>query len=125
MTHDGLKIVEVTHLTLHFGKLHVKHPVLIVNKIAHKLILGNDFLIQYKCDLLNSAKACVFGGEQVPYTLFRSTVKLNLPSYLLDNYHYWTVLGDGTSGSARRERTLRDKSDFLVRTNNFESKPNT
>ena len=53
-------------MTLHFGKLHVKHPVLIVDKIAHKFILGNDFLTQDKCDLLNAAKAIVFGGEQVP-----------------------------------------------------------
>ena len=69
VTHDGLKIVRVTHMTLHFGKLHVIHPVLIVDKIAHKFIHGNDFLTQYKCDLLNSAKSIVFGGEQVPYTL--------------------------------------------------------
>ena len=44
VTHDGLKIVGVTHMTLHFGKLHVKHPVHIVDKIAHKFILGNNFL---------------------------------------------------------------------------------
>ena len=79
MTHDGLKIVGVTQMTLHFGKLHVKHTMLIVDKIAHKFILGNDFLTQYKCDLLNSAKAIVFGREQVPYTLFRSTVNSMCP----------------------------------------------
>ena len=108
VTHDGLKIVGVTHMTLHFGKLHVKHPVLIVDKIADKFILGNDFLKQYKCDLLNSAKAIVFGGEQVPYTLFRSTVnsicpvicsttttigpheKMVLPAMLDANAHYAT-----------------------------------
>ena len=48
-------------MTLHFGNIHVKHPVLIVDKIAHKFILGNDFLKQYKCDLLNSTRAIVFG----------------------------------------------------------------
>ena len=74
VTHDGLKIVGVTQLTLHFGKLHVKHPVLIVDKIGHKFILGNDCLTQYKCDRLNSAKAIVFVGKLVPYTIFRSTV---------------------------------------------------
>ena len=74
VTHDGLKIVGITQLNLHFGMLNVKHPVLIVDKIAHKFILGNDFLTKYKCDLLNSAKVIVFGGQQVPYTLFRSTV---------------------------------------------------
>ena len=55
------------------------HPVLIVDKIAHKFILGNDFLTKYNCDLLNSAKAIVFGGQQVPYTLFRSTVNSICP----------------------------------------------
>ena len=79
MTLDRLKIVNVTHMTLHFGKLHVKHPVLILNKIAYKFILGNDFLTQYKCDLLNSARSIVFGGEQVPYTLLRSTVNSLCP----------------------------------------------
>ena len=66
-------------MTLHFGKLLVKHSVLIVDKIAHKFIVGNDFLTQYKCDLLNSAKAIVFGGEQILYTLFRSTVNSICP----------------------------------------------
>ena len=74
VTHDELNIVWVTQLTLHFRKLHVKHPVLIVDKTAHKFILGNDFLTQYKCDLLNFVRGIVFGGGQVPYTPFRSTV---------------------------------------------------
>ena len=55
LTHYGIKIMRVTQLTLHFGKLHVKHPVLIVDKIANEFIFGNDLLTQYKCDLLNSA----------------------------------------------------------------------
>ena len=46
VTHDGLKIVGVTHMTLHLGKLHVKHPALIVDKIANKFIFGNEFLTQ-------------------------------------------------------------------------------
>ena len=79
MTHDEQKIVGVTLSTLHFAKLDVKHPVLIVDKIAHKVILGNDFLTQNKCDLLNSARAIVCGGQQVPYTLFRSTINLICP----------------------------------------------
>ena len=61
--HDGLKIVKVTHMTLHFEKQHGKNLMLIVDKLAHKLIIGNEFLTQYKCDLLNSAKAIVFGNE--------------------------------------------------------------
>ena len=108
MTHDKLKIVGVTQLSFHFGKLHVEHPVLIVDKIAHKFILGNYFLTQYKCDLINSAKAIVFGGERVPYRLFRSTVnsicqvncsttttiglyeEIVLPALLDANAHYST-----------------------------------
>ena len=62
MTHDKLNIVGAIHMTLHFEKLHVKHLVLIVDKIARKFILGNDFLTQYKCDLLNSGRAIVFGN---------------------------------------------------------------
>ena len=61
-------------MILHFGKLQVKHLVLIVDKITHSFILGNDFLTEYKCDLLNCAKAIVFGGEHIPYVLFRFTV---------------------------------------------------
>ena len=68
VTHDKLKIMGVTQLKLHLVKLHVKHSVLIVDKIARKFILENDFLTQYKCVLLNSTKAIMFGGEQVPYT---------------------------------------------------------
>ena len=90
VTHDGLKIVGVTQLTLHFGNLHVKHPVFIVDKIAHKFILGNDFLTQYKCDILNSAKAIAFGGQHTVHT-FQIHSELNLPSDLLDNYHYRAV----------------------------------
>ena len=53
--------------------------MLIVDKIAHKFILRNDFLTQYKYDLLNSAKAIVFSGQHVPYTPFRFTVNLIFP----------------------------------------------
>ena len=108
MTNDGLKIVWVTRLTLQFGKVHVTNVVFFVDKIVHKFIFKNDFLTQYKCDLLNSAKAIVFDGEQVPYTIFRSTVnsiclviwsttttirpyeKIVLPGWLDANAHYAT-----------------------------------
>ena len=66
-------------MTLHFEILHVKHPLLIVDKIAHKFILGNDFLTQYKCDILNSVEAIVLYNELVPYTLFGSTVNSICP----------------------------------------------
>ena len=72
--HNKLQIVWVFQMTLHFGKLLVKNTVLIVDKSANKFIITNDILTQYKCDLLNSAKAIVFNGEQVLYTLFKSTV---------------------------------------------------
>lgn len=74
VTHDGQQVVKVTQLILHFINVYVKHPLLIVNKIAHKLIVENDFLTLYKSDLLNTAKAIVFRGSQVSYTLFMSTV---------------------------------------------------
>ena len=110
VTHDGLKIVGITQLNLHFGKLHVKHPVLIVDKIAHKFILGNDFLTKYNCDLLNSAKAIVFGGQQVPYTLFRSTVNSICPvicssATTVGPYEEWFYL----LCSTRRHTTRRIK----------------
>ena len=47
---------------------------MIADEIAHKFILGNDFLTQHKCDILNSQKVIQFGIERLPYTLFRSTV---------------------------------------------------
>ena len=51
-------------MTLHIRKLHVKHLVLIVDTIAHRFIFGHDFMKQYKCDLLNSSEAIVFGGKK-------------------------------------------------------------
>ena len=48
----------------------------------------------------------------------------NLSRNLLDKYNYRTVWVNNTIGYARRERTLRKKSDSFARTNNFESKPN-
>ena len=50
---------------------------------------------------------------------------LNLSSDLLDGYQYWIVWRNGTSGFARHERTLRNKSESLAQTNNFEGKRNT
>ena len=59
--------------------MHIEHPVVVVDKIAHKFILGNDFLVQHKCDILNSDGSIVFGNKSVPYTLFRSTINLICP----------------------------------------------
>ena len=125
MTHDRLKIIKVTQLTLHFKQFNVKHPEFIVDKIARKFIIGNDFMTQYKCDLLNSANTIVFGGEQVPYKLLRSTVYSICSIICSKNLIYQTVWENNTLAFTRRERTLRDQSDSLVRTNNFEGKPNT
>ena len=66
----------LVHLKLEFGSLHIEHPVVVVDKIAHKFILGNDFLVAHQCDFLNSDGAIVFGSKPVPYTLFRSTINL-------------------------------------------------
>ena len=74
-----MRVFGLAYLKLEFGSLHIEHPVVVVDKIAHKFILGNDFLIQYQCDILNSDGVIVFGKKSVPYTLFRSTINLNCP----------------------------------------------
>ena len=76
ITRDGLRAFGLAHLKLQFGSLNIEHPVVVVDKIAHMFILGNDFLVQYKCDILNSDGVIVFGNKSIPYTLFRSTINL-------------------------------------------------
>ena len=71
-----MKVFDVVHLNLEFGCLHIEHPVVVVDKIAHKFILGNDFFVAHQCDILNSGSTIVFGSKPVPYTLFRSTINL-------------------------------------------------
>ena len=79
VTRDGLRIVGVTRLNLSLGDVKCKHPVLITEGIAHKFIIGNDFLTEYNCDILNSESVIKFGNARVPYTLFRSIVNLICP----------------------------------------------
>ena len=79
VTRDGLRVFGLAYLKLQFGSMHIEHPVVVVDKIAHKFILGNDFLVQHKCDILNSDGSIVFGNKSVPYTLFRSTINLICP----------------------------------------------
>ena len=79
VTRDGLRIIGLMQLFLKFGGLLVKHPVLIAESIAHKFILGNDFMIEHKRNIINSEGVIQFGGQQVPFTLFRSTVNLICP----------------------------------------------
>ena len=79
---DSLEMVwkSSVSLTSHWiSGLHREHPVVVVDKIAHKFILGNDFLVQYRCDILNSNGKIVFWCKPVPYTLFRSTINLICP----------------------------------------------
>ena len=76
---DGLRVIGVAHLKLEFWSLHIEHPVVVVDKIAYKFILGNDFLIAHRCDILNSDGTIVFGCKSVPYTLFRSIINLICP----------------------------------------------
>jgi hypothetical protein len=54
VTQDGLRIIGITRLNIHLGGLLVAHPVLIADGIAHKFILGNDFLTEHRFDILNS-----------------------------------------------------------------------
>ena len=76
VTRDGLRIIKLTRLLFKFGGLLVTHIVLIAESIAHKFILGNDFMIEHKCYIINSKGVIQFGGQRVPFTLFRSTVNL-------------------------------------------------
>ena len=75
VTRDGLRGFGLAHLKLQFGSLNIEHLV-VVDKIAHKFILGNDFLVQDKCDILNSDSVIVFRNKSIPDTLFRSTINL-------------------------------------------------
>ena len=70
VTHDGLRVVGLVHLKLEFGSLHIEHPVVVVDKIAHKFILDNDFLVAHRCDILNSDGTIVFGCKPVPTCCF-------------------------------------------------------
>ena len=54
MTRDRLSIIGHTRLLLKFGQLLVTYPVLIAESIAHKFILGNNFMTKHKCNIINS-----------------------------------------------------------------------
>ena len=60
VTRDGLRVA-LAYLKLMFGSLHLELPVVFIDKIAHKFILGNKFLVQYRCDILISDGTIVFG----------------------------------------------------------------
>ena len=79
VTRDGLTVLGLVHLTLEFGSLHIEHPVVVVDKIAHKFILGNYFIVAHRCDIFNSDGTILFGCKPVLYTLFRSTINLICP----------------------------------------------
>ena len=79
VTRDGLRILGLTKLEMSIGSLRVKHPVFIVDKIAHKLILRNDFLTEHKCDILKTQKVIQFANKRVQYTLFRLIVNSICP----------------------------------------------
>ena len=79
VTQDGLRVVKLTRLDLSLGNIQCKHPVIITEGIAHKFIIGNDYLTEYNCDILNSERVIKFWNARVPYTLFRSPVNLIRP----------------------------------------------
>ena len=81
VTRDELRVIGLTKLELKIGGLKVLHPVLVVEQMAHKFILGNDFMTEYKCDIINSEGVIQFGGEKVQYNLFRSTINLICPVF--------------------------------------------
>ena len=71
-----MRVLGFAHRKLQFGSLRIEPPVVVVDKIAHKFILGNDFFVQYQYDILNSDNVVVLGKKSVPYTLFRLTINL-------------------------------------------------
>ena len=74
-----MRILVLNRLKLMFSGIMVTHLVLIAEAIAHKFILGNDFLTEYKCDIINSEGSILFGDQRVALILFRSTVNLICP----------------------------------------------
>ena len=40
VTKDGLQVLGLAHLELHFGGLHVEHPAVVVDKIAQRSSWG-------------------------------------------------------------------------------------
>ena len=89
VTRDGLRIIGLTRLLLKFEGLLVTHPVLIAESIAHKFILGNDFMTEHKCDIINSEGVIQFGDQRVLFKLFRSTVNLICLCYLHGRNNNW------------------------------------
>ena len=71
-----MRVFGLVQLKFEFGSLHIEHLVVVVDNIAHKFILGKDFLVAHLCDILNSDGTIVFGCKPVPYTLFRLTINL-------------------------------------------------
>ena len=60
VTRDNLRVFVLAHLKLQFERLNIEHYVVVVDQIAYKFILGNDFLVRYKCDIFNSDGVIVF-----------------------------------------------------------------
>ena len=74
-----MKVVNLIYLKLQFEYLSIEHIVVIGDNISYKFILGNDFLFQYCCGILNTPSVIVFGNKSVTYTLFRSTINSICP----------------------------------------------
>ena len=79
VTKHGLEVLKRTHVRMRFGQLDVAHLVVVVDNIAHKFIIGNDFLLLHQCDILYSQDVILFGGKLVPFQLFRLTINLISP----------------------------------------------
>lgn len=74
-----MKVFGLAYLKLELRSLSVEHPVVVLDKIAHKFILGNGFFVLYHSDIINSDGCIIFGWKSVPYKLFRSTINLICP----------------------------------------------
>ena len=60
VTQCGLSVVRLTRLNLSLDNVQRKDPVLITEGIAHKFIIGNDFLTEYGFGILNSERVIKF-----------------------------------------------------------------
>ena len=80
VTSNGSRVFGLAYLKLQFRSLYIEHSAVVVNKITDKLILENDFFVQYQCDILNSDCVIVFGKTSVPYKLLCATINLICPS---------------------------------------------
>ena len=61
-----LEILRRAMVKIGLGVVITDHPVFISKNLIAGMLLGNDFLANHKCDVLNSLWIVEFGGITVP-----------------------------------------------------------